>query len=120
MSKKILIIDDEELVRNSVRRALSSRGWDVAEMPDGLSALELIGKEDFEVVICDLKMPEMRGEEVVRRVRGLRPAMKIIVITGSVSNITSPIVPGVNVDGFLIKPFGIGEIRDLVAKVTGA
>jgi two-component system KDP operon response regulator KdpE len=120
MNKKILIVDDEELVRSYVRRALSSRGWNVSERPDGASALELIAKENFEVVICDLKMPDMRGEEVVRRVRGLRPAMKIIVITGSVSNITSPIVPGVNVDGFLIKPFGIGEIRDMADKVAGA
>lgn len=118
--KKVLIIDDEALVRNYVRRALSSRGWAVSEMSDGASALELIGKESFDLVICDLKMPDMRGEEVVRRIRESLPAMKIIVITGSVSNIVSPIVPGVEVDGFLIKPFGIDEIRELAAKLTGA
>lgn len=118
--KKILIIDDEELVRNYVRRALSSRGWSVSETPDGASALELLGKEDFDVAVCDLKMPDMRGEEVVKRIRAARPGVKIIVITGSVSNITSPIVPGVEVDGFLIKPFGIDEIRALAAKVAEA
>jgi hypothetical protein len=45
--------------------------------------------------------------------------MHIVVITGSVSNITTPIVPGVEVDGFLIKPFGIDEIREMIGKVTG-
>jgi two-component system KDP operon response regulator KdpE len=119
MTRKILIIDDEELVRKYVRRALSSRGWEVTEMPDGASALELLAKEAFDVVICDLKMPDMRGEEVVKRIRVSRPAMKIIVITGSVSNISSPIVPGVEVDGFLIKPFGIDEIRAMADKVAG-
>ncbi|MCM2266736.1 MAG: response regulator [Elusimicrobiales bacterium] len=117
MGKKILIIDDEALVRNYVRRALASRGWAVTEMDNGASALELLKRETFSVVICDLKMPDMRGEEVVKRVREMLPAVKIIVITGSVSNITSPIVPGVSVDGFLIKPFGIDEIRDLAQKV---
>ncbi|MBI5744860.1 MAG: response regulator [Elusimicrobia bacterium] len=120
MGKKILIIDDEALVRNYVRRALASRGWAVTEMADGASALDLLGREAFDVVICDLKMPDMRGEEVIKRIRQGWPAVKIIVITGSVSNITSPIVPGVEVDGFLIKPFGIDEIRALADKAIGA
>lgn len=117
MDRKILIIDDEALVRNYVRRALASRGWAVTEMDNGASALDLLRRETFDVVICDLKMPDMRGEEVVKRIRESLPAVRVIVITGSVSNITSPIVPGVSVDGFLIKPFGIDEIRDLAEKV---
>lgn len=118
MPKKILIIDDEDLVRNYVRRALASRGWAVSEMADGASALALVEKEDFNVAICDLKMPDIRGEEVVKIIRARRPEIKIIVITGSVSNLARPIVPGVEVDGFLIKPFGIDEIRELAEKVS--
>ncbi len=120
MGARILIVDDEALVRNYVRRALASRGWTVAEADNGAAALELLGRETFDVVICDLKMPDMRGEEVVRRVRVMRPGTKIIVITGSVSNIASPIVPGVEVEGFLIKPFGIDEIRALAEKLKPA
>jgi len=119
MEKKILIIDDEDLVRNYVRRALASRGWAVTEMSDGATALALLETEAFDIVICDLKMPDMRGEEVIKRIRSGHPRTKIIVITGSVSNIASPLVPGVEVDGFLIKPFGINEIRDLAGKVLG-
>ena len=117
MERRILIVDDEDLVRNYVRRALLSRGWIVSETMDGASALALIEKEEFSAVICDLKMPDIRGEEVIKKIRARRPAAKIIVITGSVSNLSRPIVPGVEVDGFLIKPFGIDEIRDLVEKV---
>jgi len=117
MDKKILIVDDEDLVRNYVRRALLSRGWAVSETTDGASALALIEKEEFTAVICDLKMPDIRGEEVIKKIRARRPATKIIVITGSVSNLSRPIVPGVEVDGFLIKPFGINEILDLAEKV---
>ncbi len=119
MTRKVLIVDDEALVRNYVRRALATRGWTVTEASDGASALRLFGAEKFDLVVCDLKMPDMRGEEVARRIREAAPAVKIIVITGSVSNITSPIVPGVDVDGFLIKPFGIDEIRALADKLAG-
>ena len=119
MNGKILIVDDEDLVRNYVRRALSSRGWEVSEASNGVSALEMINAGDFDAVICDLKMPDMRGEEVIKNVRACRPEMRIVVITGSVSNITTPIVPGVEVNGFLIKPFGIDEIREMIGKVTG-
>lgn len=117
MAKKVLIVDDEDLVRNYVRRALASRGWDITEASDGAAALALLDR-GFDAVVCDLKMPDMRGEEVVKRIRELRPAMKIVVITGSVSNLTTPIVPGVEVDGFLIKPFGIDEIRELLEKLV--
>ncbi len=116
--KRALIVDDEALVRNYVRRALATRGWTVTEASDGASALALFAAERFDLVVCDLKMPDMRGEEVARRIREASPAVKIIVITGSVSNISSPIVPGVDVDGFLIKPFGIDEIRALADKLV--
>lgn len=118
MPKKILLIDDEALVRNYVRRALASRGWEISEAENGVSALAMLG-QDFDAVICDLKMPDMRGEEVIKQIRARLPAMKIIAITGSVSSITTPIVPGVELEGFLIKPFGIDEIRDLIEKVVG-
>ncbi len=119
MAKRILIVDDEDLVRNYVRRALASRGWEISEAGNGAAALELLKQKDFDAVICDLKMPDMRGEEVIKKIRDMLPAMKIIAITGSVSNITTPLVPGVELEGFLIKPFGIDEIRDLMAKVLG-
>ena len=83
-------------------------------------ALEMAGRESFDAVVCDLKMPDMRGEEVVKALKAANPALPVIVITGSVSNISSPIVPGVTVEGVLIKPFGIDEIRALVDKITAS
>lgn len=117
MATRILLVDDEELVRNYVTRALSSRGYEMSVARDGASALELIRKEEFALAICDLKMPDLRGEEVIRELKALRPATCVIVITGSVSDISNPILPMVTVEGFLIKPFGINEIRDMVEKI---
>ncbi|OGS06507.1 MAG: hypothetical protein A2270_07425 [Elusimicrobia bacterium RIFOXYA12_FULL_51_18] len=117
MPKKILVVDDEEIVRNYVKRALASRGYEIAEAVNGASAITAAEKEEFDAVICDLKMPDLRGEEVIKKLKVLRPAAKIIVITGSVSNIANPIATGVEVEGFLIKPFGIGELREMLEKV---
>lgn len=118
--KKVLVVDDEDLVRNYVRRALASRGWEVLEARNGAEALQYSGRADLSAAVCDLKMPDIRGEEVVKAFKAARPDLPVIVITGSVSNITMPIVPGVEIQGFLIKPFGIDEIRDLLARVTGS
>ncbi|HAH30982.1 MAG TPA: hypothetical protein DCL44_01570 [Elusimicrobia bacterium] len=119
MAKRILVADDEEIIRNYVTRALLSRGYTLETASDGVSALALAKKEEFDLVICDLKMPDMRGEEAIRQLRIMRPHIKVVLITGSVSDISNPIVPGVVVEGFLIKPFGINEIRDMVGKVLG-
>ena len=120
MTKKILLVDDEALVRNYVCRALASRGWEITVTDNGAAALQILAGGNFDAVICDLKMPDMRGEEVIKRIRTLLPAIKIIAITGSVSNIATPLVPGVELEGFLIKPFGIDEIRDLLEKIFKA
>ena len=117
---KVLVVDDEDLVRNAVRRALASRGWDVLEARNGTEALAHSGRQDLDALVCDLKMPDMRGEEVIKTFKTARPSLPVIVITGSVSSVAMPIVPGVEIQGFLIKPFGIDEIRDLLKKVTGA
>jgi len=117
--KKILLVDDEDLVRNYVRRALSSRGWEVVEAVNGVAALEALRAGEFDAMICDLKMPDLRGEEVIKEAAASRPGMKIIVITGSVSDVSSLVEPGIAASGFLLKPFGIDEIRDLAEKVIG-
>ena len=120
MAKKALIVDDEDLVRNYVRRALASRGWEITEARHGGEALALVESGSFDAVVCDLKMPDLRGEEVVKRIRERKPGVKIVVITGSVSNLAPSLVPGVAIDGFLIKPFGIDEIRGLLEKLVKA
>jgi len=117
--KKVLVVDDEDMVRNYVRRALASRGWEVVEAVNGADALEALRTGDFAAMICDLKMPDTRGEEVIKEAAASKPGMKIIVITGSVSDVSSLIEPGIAAAGFLLKPFGIDEIRDLAEKVIG-
>jgi CheY-like chemotaxis protein len=118
--RKILVVDDEEVIRNYVSRALASRGYEVQTAVNGAEALAAAKKTRFDAAICDLKMPDMRGEEVIRQLAVLLPDARMIVITGSVSNLSDPLVPGVKTAGHLIKPFGINDIRTLVEKALSA
>ena len=83
MNKKILVVDDEEVIRKFLRIQLAKLGYEVKEAADGEQALEKLGKDDFDLLICDILMPNKNGWEVMREVRS-NPSMKdipIIVLT---------------------------------------
>ena len=83
MNKKILVVDDEEVIRKFLRIQLAKLGYEVKEAADGEQALEKLGKDDFDLLICDILMPKKNGWEVMREVRS-NPIMKdipIIVLT---------------------------------------
>jgi two-component system alkaline phosphatase synthesis response regulator PhoP len=69
MSKKILVVDDEEVIRKFLRIQLAKLGYEVKEAADGEQALEKLGKDDFDLLICDIIMPNKNGWEVLREVK---------------------------------------------------
>lgn len=86
MSKisRILIIEDEAAIRRVLIKILEEENPDyqVAEAEDGLMGIEKIKNEDFDLVICDIKMPKMDGEEVLTRAKKLKPEVSFIMISG--------------------------------------
>ena len=68
---RILIIDDEKSIRNTLRDILEYEKFEVDEAPDGLSALEVIKKQTFDAILCDIKMPKMDGIDVFKTLREL-------------------------------------------------
>jgi two-component system chemotaxis response regulator CheY len=79
---KILVIDDDPLVRSTIARLLSRAGYDFVLAGDGKRGLELFESEQPELVITDLIMPEKEGIETIRAIREMRPEAKIIAISG--------------------------------------
>ena len=80
---KILVVDDDALVREVTADILSEDGFEVATAPDGDSALALASENEYDVAVVDLEMPGLSGADTVRRLKGLRPENEIIVFAGS-------------------------------------
>ncbi|MCK7638127.1 response regulator transcription factor [Corynebacterium pygosceleis] len=107
---KILVVDDEQAVRESLRRSLSFNGYDVVLAEDGESALDLIAKEQPDLVILDVMMPKIDGLEVCRSLRSTGDDRPILVLTArdGVSDRVAGLDAGA--DDYLPKPFALEEL----------
>lgn len=79
---RILVIDDDEQVRNMLHIMLQNEGYDAVAAPEGKAALELFRHAPFDVVITDIVMPEKEGLETIMALKQLYPAVRIIAISG--------------------------------------
>ena len=79
---KVLIIDDERPIRNSLKEILEYEKLKVSEATNGIEGVELISKTDFDLILCDIKMPGMDGIELLSKVQELKPEIPVIMISG--------------------------------------
>ena len=79
---KVLIIDDERSIRNSLGEILSDEGYEVDTAEDGAAGVALVGKEHYDVIFCDIKMPGMDGIEVLDKLTGMGIDSAIVMISG--------------------------------------
>jgi DNA-binding NtrC family response regulator len=80
--KKILVVDDELIIRVSCEKALIPEGYEVKSAASGIEALEILENEHFPLILLDLKMPDMDGIEVLKKTKERWPNTKVIIITG--------------------------------------
>ena len=79
---RVLAVDDEEVVCESIRRVLTGEGYQVRTTTSPLEGVELLAKESFDLLLLDIKMPEMDGIEVLRRARDVSPDTEVLIVTG--------------------------------------
>jgi DNA-binding response OmpR family regulator len=117
ISKPILIVDDEKNIRLTLSQALETLGAEIDTAANGEEALAKLKGREFGLILLDIRMPGMDGMEVLRRVREIRPDIRIIMITayGTIESAVEALKLGA-VD-FLQKPFDPEEIRELVSRV---
>ena len=111
---KILIVDDEAVIRDGLKRILEGRLFSVETCSSGYAAIELLHKQDFDLIVTDLKMPGMSGIEVLKAVKALQPNVPVIMITGyaTVDTAVEAIKNGA-VD-YLSKPFAPDQFLEKV------
>src|SRR5512147_512007 len=117
MNKPILIVDDEKNIRLTLTESLASLAIETDTASNGEEALAKLKEKDFGVILLDIRMPGMDGMEVLRRVREIRPDIRVIMITayGTVESAVEAMKLGA-VD-FLQKPFDPEQVRELVSRV---
>src|SRR5438552_13215775 len=119
MSETILVVDDEEKIRHTLRGVLAYEGFEVLEAPDGRRALELLQHAAPRLAIVDVWMPEMDGIELVERMRNQAPGVPIIVISGHGTIETAVRVIRLGAFDFLEKPFPLDALLGVVGRALG-
>ncbi|MDO8462193.1 MAG: sigma-54 dependent transcriptional regulator [Deltaproteobacteria bacterium] len=116
MKPKILIIDDEEIIRKALDRYLTSLGYEVMTAEDGEQGIALIRQSMADVALIDMMMPKMSGIEVVRRFKEIAPSLLPIVMTayGTIPSAVEAVKAGAY--HYLTKPFELEDIGLLIAK----
>ncbi len=112
----ILVVDDEAVIREGMRRILSAAGHQVDTSASGRIAIEKIQEQDFDVVITDLKMPGMDGMEVLKTIKILQPEVPVIIITGYSTVDTAVEAMKNGAFDYIAKPFTSDIITDKVQK----
>ncbi|HDL04680.1 MAG TPA: response regulator [candidate division Zixibacteria bacterium] len=116
-TKNILVVDDEQVMREFLADVLED--FNVVKAADGDEAIEKLKTDRYDLIITDMKMPRVSGEEVVKFAKETYPDSKIIVISGYSSLFSVSNTLGYGVCAFLSKPFTIKQIRSEVEKSLG-
>lgn len=113
-SSRILVVDDEEVVRSVIRAVLEKQGFYVVEAEDGEQAISLLLSEHFDLLIADKNLPGITGLDVVRRARAFDSRMGIVMVTAFASRESAEEALAIGVDNYLIKPFAIADLFEKV------
>ncbi len=115
---RILVVDDEEAVRDLTVEILRRSGYNPSGVPTARHALDLLDEEQFDLVVSDVVMPEMSGVELLYELRRRRPDMPVILMTGG-SEEPERTTKAVELGAvaLLYKPFSHAQLKDIVASV---
>jgi two-component system response regulator RegA len=106
----LLLVDDDEVFRGVLSRALKKRGYDVTAAADAVTALATVAAEPPEFAIVDLKLPGSSGLQLVEQLHAMEPAMRIVVLTGYASIATAVEAVKLGATDYLSKPATADEI----------
>ena len=115
---KILVVDDEPLVCETIGMLLSFDGHEVVPAGSGKEALALFEKGRFDLVITDYTMPGMKGDELALAVKARVPGQPVIMITAHGDSLRTSGRPLTGVDQLVGKPFQLADLREAIQKAT--
>ncbi len=113
---KILVVDDEKIVRDFFKRLISLLGLEIFEADNGYRAIEMAKTGKFDLFFIDVRMPGMDGLETFRKIREIDPQAAVVMITGYAVEKILQQAQDEGVYGIIRKPFDISQIKDVIEK----
>jgi len=117
MNASILVVDDEPILRDALKRLLSLDGYEVAVAKNGEDALGCIPRQGFDVIVSDLRMPGLSGLELLERSRAANPRVGVILVTAYATVDAAVEALRLGANDFLLKPFEMEDLRRSVERV---
>ena len=115
---KVLVVDDEMLIRWSLRQILAGVGHQVLEAEDGITALNLVIQESPDVVLLDLRLPELDGMAVLRRIQEGKFDCAVVIVSAHCTPEVRTQAAGLGAVQCIQKPFLTEDIKDIVARLA--
>ena len=119
--RSILLVDDELDIIKSVKRWIEADGFNVYGFADPLQALEYFQNypDGIDLVLSDIRMRKMNGHDFVKKVKAIRPEIKVIFMTALETDLpeVSSTLPSVRIDGFMLKPGSLESLVDTIKKI---
>jgi DNA-binding response OmpR family regulator len=116
--RSILVIDDEFDIVNPIKRSLQKQGFNAYGFTDPLLALEHFknNSNSIDLILCDIRMPQMNGYELVRKIKTLQPKVRVILMSAFEINDLefSKVFPSIKIDGFISKPVSLKSLTNRI------
>ena len=109
-SARVLVVEDEEKVRALLNDAFRAEGYQVTEAITGADAIKQLGSHDYDLVVCDLGLPELSGLHVARWVKEFKPNLPLIIATGYAEMISEDDYEKARIDDVIRKPYAVTDV----------
>jgi PAS domain S-box-containing protein len=117
---RVLVVEDEEKVRTLLNDAFRAGGHDVTEASTGAEAIERLDQSEFDLIVCDLGLPELSGLHVARWVKEFRPDLPVIIATGFAEMIAEEDYDRARIDDVIRKPYAVADVLARANRVIEA
>src|SRR5215471_21049334 len=111
--KRVLVVEDDPVFRDWANHVLEGQGYSVAHCNNGAEAMSVFSNSSFDVVLADLKLPFMTGDELAQRIKTIAPQQPVIIVTGD----STFRCRDTSADAVLFKPFEAGDLGRVVERL---
>jgi two-component system cell cycle response regulator DivK len=120
--KKVLIAEDSSVIQNLTKKILQIQNYDISSAKNGNQVMEMVQKEDYDIILMDINMPGLDGMECSRRIRQMDDPKKkdvpIVAITGNAKNYSDEDFSQAGINQYIQKPLNFDEVVGAVRKFT--